>query len=277
MALVGFMLSNRPDTALATVKHYAAFDRLYIFAHEKQTMDFEAAWQEYATENANVEIIYHNIEPIGGQPPFGAIRFHLFQKAQAIIGRRDFAVMVDDDLKMPRWAEPGKFQDTGAQSYPQASPEIFRRELLAVGCEARKSGFHFFTGIPNARAHNGYRADEPFKAVWRFSQLLGFFKNSPNPFNPRVCAGEDYAAACKLVDSLGTLPFLEHRGLVPEYKIVSSKYRKADDPRNVFLLGLQKQHPWIKLNNNYLSGVIAPKIDKKFLNQLKRTISGDYK
>ena len=277
MALVGFMLSNRPDTALATVQHYTAFDKLYIYAHEKQMPDFEAAWQEYATTDVEVEFLYHNIEKVNIQPPFGAIRYHLLQKAKTLIGRRDLAVMVDDDLKQPRWAEPGNYQDSGAQSYPVASPAIFREELLKVGHAGLKANFPFVTGIPNARAHNGYKADQPFKAVWRFSQLLGFFRHSPNPFDPKIGAGEDYAASCHLVETLNTLPFLEHRGLVPEFEIIASKYQKPSDPRNVFLRALQKQHPWIEIGNNYLSGVIAPRINRKFLNQLKNTVPTDYR
>ena len=275
MTILAFMLSNRPDAAMASATRYAAFDRLYIYAHEQQKADFEAAYQE--TTLSNVEFLYHNIRPLGKQPAFGAIRFHLMRAAQAAMGRRDFAVMVDDDIKAPRWAQPGQLRGGGAQSYPIASSEIFRRELIRVAQVARSTKFYFFTGVPNAMSHNGYRPESPFKAVWRFSQLLGFFHDSPNPFDVRVGPGEDYAAACRLVDLLGTLPFLEHRGLVPELQIISSKYRNPSDPRNVFLSRLQKQYPWLELNNNYRSGVIAPRMNRRFLNALKTTVAKEYR
>jgi hypothetical protein len=276
MKIHAFMLSNKPDKMVRSLAHYEKFASVSVYIHENQKLDFEAAYQELPNP-VPVSFLYHNIRRPDKQPPLGAIRFHLFNTAIETIGRRDAAVMVDDDLITPRWAEPGKFQPSGAQSYPKASPQIFVDELEKVAKEARLEGFPFFTGLFNAMAHNGYKPEHPFKAGWMCNMLGGFFKNSMNPFDPSIPEGEDYAAGCKLVDTLKTLPVLVHRGLVPEFEIISSKYRSPLSPRTLVLNQLITRYPWLYKTKNNRSEVIAPLMDAKFRNQLKKTVKKEYR
>lgn len=272
-----FMLSNRPDMAMKSLKHYSAFDTVYVFAHEDQKEDFEMAYEE-CFPIPNVKFLFHSIARLNGdRPPLGSIRYHLMRRAQELMGRRDIAIQVDDDLKQPRYAEPDVFRKNGDQSYPNASPKIFRNELERVATEARSANFSFFSGIFNAMGHNGYNPKHPFKAVWTMSMLLGFFKSSLNPFDPRIAEGEDYAACCTMVEKLKTLPILQHRGLVPEFEILSQKYRSDDDPRNKILRLLRSEYPWLELRNNYRSRVIAPRMNRVFLNRLKKTVGEEYR
>jgi hypothetical protein len=296
---VAFMLSNDPEQAMGSLRHYTAFDDLYIYHHEDQKADFDAAYQEKASNIRRpdgsvfpVSFLYHNISNDRGAP-LGAIRFHLFNESQRIIGRRDKAVMVDDDLKAPRYVRPSWFKKSdgsikwilkaGRKRYPAASSKIFREYLDQVGDMARSNGFQFFTGNHNGRPKNGYNPREPFKATWHCNMLWGYFKNSFNPFDPKILLAEDYAADCKLLDKFETLTILSHRGLVPEYEILGEKYG-VSSLRNKTVTELSKSHPYVYLARNFAVNqgktkkkFAAPRIAQAFKNSLKKTIAKQFR
>lgn len=270
-------ISNRPFRFAKSVNLFKGLRKIYVFAHENQQRDFEAALED-AECDFPVEFLPHNIpDRPDGLPPLGAIRYHALNRVQSRMGRTDIGWMADDDATIIRYAQPGKSYPGASgqpkQSYRKADPQVVQREIVRLARAAREYSFPYFTHLYNARGNNGYDPKSPFQACPNWNGFFGFFKASPNPFDPTVGDGEDYDAAYRMVRALKTLPILRHNGLTIEFEFVKEKYQSGRRAQWVV-----SRYPEIAhVSTNCVTKVPYPSIQKKVRNNLKQTVLAEFR
>jgi hypothetical protein len=230
------MASNNPKKCALSLRHYAEFSRVILMVHQSQLEEFETFFQ--SKMDPMPEIWTHSIPPrADGQAPMGAIRYYSMEKARRVLHGDAYAILVDDDLLTPRLYR-GTTNNTG-HSFLLATPKEVRREITLLATEARYL-FPYFTCSFNARGHNGFQAGRPYRAVWKWSGIFGFFKSSLNPFDLHCGIGADVLAAASAVLVKKSFQVLQCERLVTEFRFESDKYH-AGSPRSINFARFRRQ------------------------------------
>jgi hypothetical protein len=270
--LRAIFVSNKLHWFMKSVEKFR-FDSVAVFVHESDREKYRTA---VTSLPFHVDVVPHAVPHVpNGQTLLGKIRFHAWEWLQEQMLSADIGWMADDDAKTIRYAKRGYKYSNGDQGFAPAPPNIFYREINRVAKAARYGGFPAFTHNFNARGHNGYDPNKPFKAKANWNGFVGFFKDSPNPFDPRTTIqdGEDYVAAYNLVEQCNFLPVLQHTGLTIEFDFVAEKYfsgRRAERVVNRF-----PELAYVSTNN--ITGVPHPRLIKTEEKRLKAGMSDEFK
>jgi len=242
--MVFVVASNRPyKFALSLSKLPIHGARYVAYVHESDRAAFENMLEtSKLIGKRRVEIVTHNWSNENGVP-FGKLRYHGYALCQELMSTDDIGFLLDDDLKAPRGVSKRlkrKHRDGTPNdkywSFPIEPIHVIQRELKRLARLARREGFDYFTTSFNADGKCGLKIDTPFKPTFGWSGCLGFFKESPNPFDADFGVGADAEAQMHVLDKCGEFNVLKHNGLVFEFQINSKDYARGglrDRQRNL--------------------------------------------
>jgi len=295
------IVSKYPEKAAKSLPLFDHFDYLYLYVHVDQRHEFQ---DELDKLKLNARIVVHGHERVGGKTPMGALRHHPMRLLQAWMQASDLAVVSDDDV------EPGKIRlaDGTRREFAPGSEcrcslcpgyrfltidsGAFAGEVASLAAEARNGGFPYFTGSFNGQAHGPYRPYRVFRAQTSWSGMFGFFKDSPNVFDPAFPLGADYAAQAQLIAQTHRKAVLAHTGLLMDYGINTAAYDAPAENRRENLERLVAQYAnfarrgreavgLYRLTENTKTsrhtGAVSLKIPREVSNLLKRNVDERYR
>ena len=273
--------SNKPDKVLKSLAWYKNFDRVVIYCNELDTPEFEAAFQESGIPLP--EIWEHSIVPLfDGQAPLGAIRYYAMETLRRKMGKRDFGILADDDLGWVSFYSGKRLPNGAAQyEYPGiAGAKRFSEEVIKTAKIARENDFQYVANLLNGRAKNGFKPERPIRAVYSWSGFFGFFKNSYNPFDPKIGWGADQVAIFNAVKKFG-LSVLRNDSLVIFYDMKTKRYRKNTGSRDAAIDIIVNRYPdlamLVESQTGTNSKVRFVKLNPKMRNLFKQDVPVEFR
>jgi len=220
--------SNRPDLCSKRLASKAVGSLLkclnpVIFCHERDAPAFRIALRRHGME---LPVFTHCICSTDGSVPFGALRHASMELARKHMTCTNFGLLLDDDLLAIRFATSRRAD--GTWQFLKMSAELFMMEVQRLVSITAESGKPYFTGSFNADKKSGYDSEHPVRTgngTW--NGILGFFKNSPNPFDKEFSQGADGEAQCRIRTILVDDAVMKHWGLVFAFAIDSAAYAKG--------------------------------------------------